>query len=326
MLHHLRNDSLSFHSVLSLIRALGPRFLHHAMERVPWSRTSLAAPERLSKPSACPHHFSPSLTNVPMLTLFLPGSFRHSSDYSWLSACLSDRSEFYAVDYPILSTVAKLNAEAYHSDSLLQVRREIIYGSHLIPGSKLSISQEDSVMSLFLSQVRKRHGSSLSDDVILANTFIVGHSQGAGHAAVIAIDYSLKGLLLISGPADSYKLVPSSWTGIRSRTSRSRVRMFIHAEDRHARLCLHHSTRLGLKDVRVLTQASTLSDIISGQVVIDTRPLPPLKSHDCLAFDSKELDDFNALYLASVIEAYKAEPASSESTPNWPSSRSLQNF
>lgn len=243
-----------------------------------------------------------------MITLFLPGSFRHSSDYIWLSACLSDHSELYAVDYPVLSTVAKLNADYYDSDSLLQVRRELIYGSHLIPGSKLSISQEDSVMGLFLSQVRKRHGQSLSEEAILTNTFIVGHSQGAGHAAVIAIDYCLKGLLLISGPADSYKHVPSAWTRTRLRTSRSRIKMFIHAEDRHARLCLHHSTQLGLWDVRVLTEVSTLCDIISCQVVIDTRPLPPLKSHDCLAFDSQKLDDFNKLYLSSVIEAFKTSP------------------
>ena len=29
VIHHLRNDSPSFHPVDSLIRAIGPRFLHH---------------------------------------------------------------------------------------------------------------------------------------------------------------------------------------------------------------------------------------------------------------------------------------------------------
>jgi pimeloyl-ACP methyl ester carboxylesterase len=241
-----------------------------------------------------------------MFTLFLPGSFRRSSDYVWLSNCLAHNSDFYTVDYPVSTTVAKLNSEFYSSDCMLQVRRELIYGSQSISDSRLSIAYEDSVMGSFLEQVRERHGNSISDHEILSHTLVVGHSQGAGHAAVLAIDHSLNGVLLISGPADSYQHVPSSWTGIRARTSRSHVKMFIHAEDRHSRMCLYHSTLLGLNNISVLTELSKLEDVIFSQVVIDTRPLPPLKSHDCLTFDSEKLDDFNKLYLSTVIAMHKS--------------------
>ncbi|QPN59287.1 hypothetical protein H8F24_14755 [Synechococcus sp. CBW1002] len=241
-----------------------------------------------------------------MFTLFLPGSFRRSSDYVWLSKCLAHNSDFYTVDYPVSSTVAKLNSEFYVSDCLLQVRRELIYGSQSTSDSRLSIAYEESVIGSFLGQVRKRHGKSISDHEILSQTLIIGHSQGAGHAAVIAMDNSLNGVLLISGPADSYQHVPSSWTGIRARTSRSRYKMFVHAEDRHSRMCLYHSTLLGLQNISVLTESSKLEDIISSQVVIDTRPLPPLKSHDCLTFDSEKLDDFNKLYLSAVIAKHNS--------------------
>lgn len=225
---------------------------------------------------------------------------------------MADHSDFYTVDYPISSTVAKLNSEFYSSDSLLQVRQELIHGSQSVNDSRLSIAYEDSIMGSFLAQVRKQHGHSLSNHDILFHTLIVGHSQGAGHAAVIALDYNLSGVLLISGPSDSYQHVPSSWTGIKAKTSRSRYKMFIHAEDRHTRMCLYHSTLLGLKKISVLTESSVLEEVISSQVVIDTRPLPPLRSHDCLTFDSAKLDDFNKLYLAAVIESHKRKAASSE--------------
>lgn len=240
-----------------------------------------------------------------MYTLFLPGSFRRCSDYQWLSECLAYNTDFYAYDYPVSSTVAKLNSQHYNSDSLLKVRRELIYGSQSISDPRLSIPYEDSVVGSFLAQVRSRHGQAMSDQDILYNTLIVGHSQGAGHAAVISIDYNLSGVLLISGPADSYQQVPSSWTGIRARTSRDRVKMFIHAEDRHAKMCLSHSTMLGLKDISVLTESSELADIVSSQVVIDTRTLPPVKSHDCLTFNSERHDDFNKQYLSAVIDIFK---------------------
>ena len=241
-----------------------------------------------------------------MFTLFLPGSFRRSYDYVWLSNCLAHNSDFYTVDYPVSTTVAKLNSEFYSSDCMLKVRRELIYGSQSISDSRLSIAYEDSVMGSFLEQVRECHGNSISDHEILSHTLVVGHSQGAGHAAVLAIDHSLNCVLLISGPADSYQHVPSSWTGIMARTSRSHVKMFIHAEDRHSRMCLYHSTLLGLNNISVLTELSKLEDVISSQVVIDTRPLPPLKSHDCLTFDSEKLDYFNKLYLSTVIAMHKS--------------------
>lgn len=246
-------------------------------------------------------------SSIPMFTLFLPGSFRRSSDYIWLSSCLAENSDYFTVDYPISSTVAKLNSEFYDSDSLLQVRRELVYGSQSLPDSRLSVADEDSVIGSFLKQVRIRHGQSLSDHEILRQTLIVGHSQGAGHAALIALDHSLGGVLLISGPADSYHHVPSAWTSMRSRTPRSRFTMFVHAEDRHARLCLYHSNALSLKTISVLTETTDLDDVISSQVVIDTRPLPPLRSHDCLTFDSTKLDEFNNKYLSSIVSKCKSD-------------------
>jgi hypothetical protein len=50
VIHHLRNDCPSFHPVHSLIRAIGPRFLHHAQGRGPclhpWSAASLDSDSR----------------------------------------------------------------------------------------------------------------------------------------------------------------------------------------------------------------------------------------------------------------------------------------
>jgi pimeloyl-ACP methyl ester carboxylesterase len=249
---------------------------------------------------------SPKPFNISfMFILFLPGSFRRSSDYHWLSTCLADNGDYYFVDYPLSSSVAKLNSEFFDSDALLQVRREFIYGSDSQLNSKLGIAYEESIMGTFLTQVRQQHGFHLVERDILLQTLVVGHSQGAGHAALMAIDFELCGVLLIAGPADSYQQFPSEWTRMKIATPSSRLRMFIHAEDRHARMCLHHATMLGLNRISVLTSSTSLEDILLSQVVIDTRPLPPLKSHDCLTFDSDKRDDFNKLYLSGVLGQYQ---------------------
>ena len=237
-------------------------------------------------------------------TLFLPGSFRSSSDYIWLSEQLTGITDFYSVDSPLDSTVAKLNSQISKSDCMHQLRREIIYGSSSISNPKLDIPKSSSVLHSFLRQVRSRHNISLEDHEILKNTLVIGHSQGAGNAAVIAIDHPLLGALLISGPADSYKNTPSTWTSLSKLTPSSRLRMFVHAEDRHCRMSLHHSAMLQLSSVAILTEHSSLHNVLSANVVVDTRPLPPLKSHDCLTFDCDLYDSFNRRYLASIVQYF----------------------
>ncbi len=241
-----------------------------------------------------------------MFILFLPGSFRHSSEYPWLSGCLSSIGDYYTIDYPISSSVAKLNSEHYAQDALLKVRRELIYGSQSVPDSKLTISYDDSICGSFLAQVRQRHGGSDSNEQILSETLLVGHSQGAGHAAVLAMDTSVRGALMIAGPADAYQQMPSAWTSVTPVTPRSRFKMFIHAEDRHARMCLYHSAMLGLKAISILADTTTLEDVLPSQVVIDTRLWPPLKSHDCLTIDSAQLDSFNKAYLEKTVHQFQA--------------------
>lgn len=245
-----------------------------------------------------------------MYTLFLPGSFRRSKDYRWLTGQLSEICDYYTIDYPLPSSVAKLNQEIFQSDALLEVRREIIYGSRAILDSRLSIADEESVLGSFLSQVRKRNSHAGSIEEILSKTLIIGHSQGAGHAALISLEFDLKGTLLIAGPSDSYQGVPSAWTKLQARTPPNRCKMYVHVEDRHARLSLHHGMMLGLKKTCILTELTDLQEVVSAQIVIDTRAMPPLKSHDGITSHSPDLDEFNKSYLVNVVNYYRSSPMS----------------
>ncbi len=237
-----------------------------------------------------------------MFVLFLPGSLRRSSDYPWLSGYLASVSDFYAIDYPVFQTVARLNADHYQSDCLVTVRRELIYGSKAVASPKLSIDTEHSITASFLAQVRQRCNVTASDDAIWSRTLVIGHSQGAGHAALLALEKQLLGVLLIAGPADAFDKQPSGWTAAKSATEGNRIKMFVHAEDRHARLCLHHSVMLGLNSIVVLTESTQHEAILSSQVVIDTRPLPPLKSHDSLTMASTSADAYNELFLFKLLQ------------------------
>lgn len=249
-----------------------------------------------------------------MYTLFLPGSFRRSEDYRWLTGQLSEICDYYTLDYPSSSSVAKLNQEFFQSDSLLRVRRELIYGSRAISDSRLSIGDEESILGSFLSQVRKRNSTAGSIEEILSKTLIIGHSQGAGHAALISLEFDLRGTLLIAGPSDSYQGVPSAWTKLEARTPPKRCKMYIHVEDRHARLSLHHAMMLGLKKTCILTELTDLQDVVSAEIVIDTRAIPPLKSHDGITSHSPALDEFNKSYLVNVVDSYRLSPMPDRAT------------
>lgn len=241
-----------------------------------------------------------------MYTLFLPGSFRRSDDYRWLTGHLSQICDYYTIDYPLSSSVAKLNEEFFRSDSLLEVRRELIYGSCSVLSSRLSISDEDSILGSYMAQVRHRNSMTGSIDEILSQTLIIGHSQGAGHAALMSLEFNVRGILLIAGPSDSYQGVPSGWTRLQAKTSPRRCKMYVHVEDRHARLSLYHGMKLGLKRTCILTDSTDLEELISAQIVIDTRAMPPLKSHEGITFHSPTLDEFNKAYLTEIVNGYRS--------------------
>lgn len=249
-----------------------------------------------------------------MYTLFLPGSFRRSEDYRWLTGQLSEICDYYTINYPLQSSVAKLNQEFFQSDSLLRVRREIIYGSRPGLDSRLSIGDDESILGSFLSQVRKRNPTAGTIDEILSNTLIIGHSQGAGHAALISLEFDLRGTLLIAGPSDSYQGVPSAWTKLEARTPPKRCKMYVHVEDRHARFSLHHAMMLGLKKTCILTELTDPQEVVAAEIVIDTRAMPPLKSHEGITFHSPALDEFNKSYLVNLIDYYRSSPKPDRAT------------
>jgi len=71
--------------------------------------------------------------------------------------------------------------------------------------------------------------------IVWEKLVLVGHSQGAGHAAFLAHDHSVAKVLIIAGPQDYLTALerPAPWLGAASKTPRKLFRALLHREDEY---------------------------------------------------------------------------------------------
>ncbi|HLR37030.1 MAG TPA: hypothetical protein VK084_03210, partial [Chitinophagaceae bacterium] len=121
-----------------------------------------------------------------------------------------------------------------------QFRKEIITGQPLSP--KTGVDSVNSILNRFTTFIKylAHHDSSghwrqfLKGGKIAWNKVIVaGHSQGAGHAAMLGKMFKVHRALIFSGPQD-YLIdleMPSPWLSGKSATPENRFYAFLHKED-----------------------------------------------------------------------------------------------
>ncbi len=164
----------------------------------------------------------PSLPNG-LLHVFIPGTDLSAQESSkFLQDSVTAGFHAIGVNYPNSEAVGarcKNKGDACFG----QVRRELVYGdtgtydSHFANSPYVSVSPAASIVGQLTEELKARGGSwagflTTSGRVNWSKVVVSGHSQGAGHAAILGIDQSVSRVALAAGPNDEINSSPPSWT------------------------------------------------------------------------------------------------------------------
>jgi len=175
------------------------------------------------------------------LVLFIPGTnLTPQQSTGFLNHAANAGFHVIGVSYKNSKSVGQLCKK--EGDACFgQVRREIVFGTDSSPRVKVSV--EASILGLLKAEVIRQSDSAPDADgwkqyrsgssLILNNIIAMGHSQGAGHAAIIGMDRTVSRVGLFAGPNDVVRNtgeVPS-WTNGSQVTSPTLWRALTHRDD-----------------------------------------------------------------------------------------------
>jgi len=146
-----------------------------------------------------------------------------------------------ALVYPNTWNFRKLCQESTDDACYENIRREIILGEDV--SAHVEVKQANSIVNRIRATLQYGHendregkwNSFLNAENLPEwnSIVIVGHSQGAGHAALIGKMYRTQRIIMISGPNDFYsgQQTPASWLSLPSLTPLHAYYMFLHKYD-----------------------------------------------------------------------------------------------
>ena len=114
------------------------------------------------------------------------------------------------------------------------MRLDIIYGNGMRVSRTHSIVNRLQRLLMHLHSMYPAQGWGQyldGDDLNWAKFVLSGHSQGGGHAALIARDNLVDRVLLLNSPSDASSGAPASWISDPHVTPDSAYFAFIHTED-----------------------------------------------------------------------------------------------
>ena len=166
------------------------------------------------------------------LFVFLPGTGGTPEGYAELLRSVAAHGmPAIGLMYPDVPSVASLCAtDGSEPDCSEQVREERVYGVDTSP--KVSVSPANSVVNRlvkllqYLRWTRFLEGSQPRWDRIV----IAGHSQGGGHAALIAHDHEVARVVFLAAPAD-WSAGTAPWLLEPHATPIDRYYGFVHVDD-----------------------------------------------------------------------------------------------
>lgn len=156
-----------------------------------------------------------------------------------------------------------------------QLRREVCLGPLENSISMLGLESGCGI-SPWLESLQLASGH----DDLWSQTIVVGHSQGAGHALWLSKTRLLRGVVMISGPADSYNSQLALWTQQASVTPANRMLALVHAQDSGFSAIVKHCCRSGLAPIH---RRDLEIDNEGGLLLVDSEPVPLFSAHGCLA-------------------------------------------
>lgn len=247
------------------------------------------------------------------MIFFIPGSHRTASHYTWLISVLRQLREVVCLSNPAQTTVSQLARARTTKLRFTGVRRDLCFGDYNRSQDNLIDTSYFTKPCLYeqLLYHAKEYGF-CGVESMLKNSILVGHSQGAGHAAYLACFYNVKGILLLSGPSDDISDPDDCWTQKILHQNLPFIKMLVHLDDRHARACIVHSVHMRMQQTAILTDQSSDTAQAGAQLFLDCRPVSALNSHDAHT-TATSYKDFNGRLLARVIEELDGRSIESES-------------
>lgn len=175
------------------------------------------------------------------LLLFLCGSFgTPARQQLFIQTAAAQGYHAINLSYPNSWTVGGLCRGSANPTCHGTLRRDIIYGRSR--SGQMSLAAGESVVERFahLLDYLAKHQSDRdwsryinSGSIDWSSVITAGHSQGGGHAAVIAKDLELHRVIMLAAPVDHHQASgePASWLSDPAATPPSRWLGFIHRRD-----------------------------------------------------------------------------------------------
>jgi hypothetical protein len=235
-----------------------------------------------------------------ILVVHLPGSYgepKRATLYGTLAADLGFHS--IGLMYPNIPTVGSFCTNSADVDCFENVRREIVEGADYT--TDVSISYNESILNrtqkllVFLNAnfPTENWGQYLdiNGDIIFSKVIFSGHSQGGGHAALIAKFYPIKRAICFSSPKDWRNMTnsPPLWLSAGSwQTQNSNIYVFNHILDEHTNHQLEIWDSLGLNNYGLPVNVDSNSSPYNNTRQLTTSYSVPLgDDHSCTIQDNK---------------------------------------
>lgn len=192
-------------------------------------------------------YFNATATPRNILVVHLPGSFgepKRATLFGTLAADLGFHS--IGLMYPNIPTVGSICTNSSDENSFEKVRREIVEGIDYSSG--ISINSNECILNRVKKLITHLHTNyptenwgqylDMSNELVYSKIIFSGHSQGGGHAALIAKYYPIYRAVCFSSPKDWRNISdsPPIWlsTGV-WQTDSDKIFCFNHVLDEHTR-------------------------------------------------------------------------------------------
>ncbi len=246
-----------------------------------------------------PHYAGVNLSEATLgrLFLFLPGSYGQAKGQRLiLQEALGMGYHVISLSYPNSWTVHDLCRRSPDPDCHGQIRRAILQGAPLADGVSISKANciENRITKLLhylaINFASEGWATFLQDDQPRWDQIVVaGHSQGGGHAAMVAMYYEVARVLMLAAPTDfSHSLAaPAPWITQPRATPAERYFGFSHRQDPGFRRLKATWQQLGLSEFGPPVDIDTQRPPFSGshQLVTNAVPGRPNKYHGSIVVD-----------------------------------------
>ncbi len=166
------------------------------------------------------------------LFVFLPGSGGTPAGYELLLEEVADAGmPAIGLSYPNTPSVASLCGGGTDPDCFEQVRRERLYGVN--ESTLVNVSPANSIQNRLTKLLQRlRWTQFLDGDAPRWDKIVIaGHSQGGGHAAMIAKDHVVARVVFFAAPGDWINGGPAPWLLEPHATPIEDYYGFVHIDD-----------------------------------------------------------------------------------------------